>query len=94
MGKLKNPVTDKVERNLEQAELSIDMLDMLKKKTGGNLTDEESDLIVRSLNELKMNFMDEKLKDEKASVEEDSTEDPEKDESKDGTETEKASEEE
>ena len=94
MGKLKNPVTDKVERNLEQAELSIDMLDMLKKKTGGNLTDEESDLIVRSLNELKMNFMDEKLKDEKAPEEEDSTEDPEKDESKDGTETEKASEEE
>lgn len=94
MGKLKNPVTDKVERNLEQAELSIDMLDMLKNKTGGNLTDEESDLIVRSLNELKMNFMDEKLKDEKASVEEDSTEDPEKDESKDETEAEKASEEE
>lgn len=89
MGKLKNPVTDKVERNLEQAELSIDMLDMLKKKTGGNLTDEESDLIVRSLNELKMNFMDEKMKDEKASAEEDSTEDPEKDESEDETEAEK-----
>ena len=94
MGKLKNPVTDKVERNLEQAELSIDMLDMLKKKTGGNLTDEESDLIVRSLNELKMNFMDEKMKDEKASAEEDSSEDTEEDESKDETEAEKPSEEE
>ena len=94
MGKLKNPITDKVERNLEQAELSIDMLDMLKKKTGGNLTDEESDLIVRSLNELKMNFMDEKMKDEKAPAEEDSTKDPEKDESEDETEAEKASEEE
>ena len=94
LGKIKNPMTDKIERNLFAASMNIDMLDMLKKKTGGNLTDEESDLIVRSLNELKMNFMDEKMKDEKAPAEEDSTEDPEKDESEDETEAEKASEEE
>ena len=94
MGKLKNPVTDKVERDLGQAELSIDMLDMLKKKTDGNLSEEESEFIVRTLNELKMNFMDEKMKDEKAPQEEESPEKPEKDESKDETEAEKASEEE
>ena len=70
MGKLKNPVTDKVERNLEQAELSIDMLDMLKKKSEGNLTDEENSILSRTLNELKMNFMDEKAKDEKSDSEE------------------------
>ena len=94
MGKLKNPATDKVERDLEQAELSIDMLDMLKKKTDGNLSEEESEFIVRTLNELKMNFMDEKMKNEKASAEEDSSEDTEEDESKDETEAEKPSEEE
>ncbi len=33
MGKMKNPVTDKVERNMEQAQLSIDLIDMLKEKT-------------------------------------------------------------
>ena len=94
MGKLKNPATDKVERDLKQAELSIDMLDMLKKKTDGNLSEEETEFIARTLNELKMNFMDEKMKDEKAPAEEDSTEDPEKDESEDETEAEKPSEEE
>ena len=94
MGKLKNPVTDKVERNLEQAELSIDMLDMLKKKTDGNLSKEESEFIDRTLSELKMNFMDEKMKDEKAPPEEESSEEPEKEEPKDETDAEKAIEEE
>ena len=94
MGKLKNPVTDKVERDLEQAELSIDMLDMLKNKTDGNLSEKESEFIVRTLNELKMNFMDEKMKDEKAPPKENSTEETEKDESKDETKAEKSGEEE
>jgi len=62
MGKLKNPLTDKVERNLGQSELSIDMLDMIKKKTEGNLTDNENKFLTQTLNELKMNFMDEKNK--------------------------------
>lgn len=60
MGKLKNPLTDTVERNLGQSELSIDMLDMIKKKTEGNLTDDENKFLKQTLNELKMNFMDEK----------------------------------
>jgi len=64
MGKLKNPLTDKIERNLGQSELSIDMLDMIKKKTEGNLSDEEDKFLTQSLNELKMNFMDEKNKGE------------------------------
>ena len=57
MGKIKNPLSDKVERDLSQAEMSIDMLDMLKKKSDGNLTDEENSILSRTLNELKMNFM-------------------------------------
>ena len=62
MGKLKNPMTDTIERNLGQAELSIDMLDMIKKKTEGNLSEEEDKFLTQMLNELKMNFMDEKNK--------------------------------
>lgn len=64
MGKLKNPMTDTIERNLGQAELSIDMLDMINKKTQGNLSEEENKFLTQMLNELKMNFMDEKNKGE------------------------------
>jgi len=70
MGKLKNPDSDKIERDMSQAEMSIDMLDMLKNKSEGNLTDEENSILSRTLNELKMNFMDEKAKDEKSDSEE------------------------
>ena len=41
MGKMKNPATDKLEKNLQQAELTIEMLDMLKEKTKGNLSPDE-----------------------------------------------------
>jgi len=70
MGKIKNPLSDKVERDMTQAEMSIDMLDMLKKKSEGNLSDEENSILSRTLNELKMNFMDEKAKDEMSESEE------------------------
>ena len=32
MGKLKNPMTDKMERNLQEASFFIDILDMMKKR--------------------------------------------------------------
>ena len=70
MGKLKNPMTDTIERNLGQAELSIDMLDMIKKKTEGNLSEEEDKFLTQMLKELKMNFMDEKNKGEDMPAEE------------------------
>lgn len=59
MGKLMNPMTGKVERDLEQAQATIEMLDMLKKKTAGNLSDYETKLISRLLAELQMNYVDE-----------------------------------
>jgi DNA replication initiation complex subunit (GINS family) len=65
LGKLPNPLTNKIERNLDQARMSIDMLDMLKQKTKGNLTDEESRLIERLVSECKLNYVDELAKDEK-----------------------------
>ena len=40
MGKIANPLTGKVERNLEQARFSIDTLAMLREKTRGNLSDD------------------------------------------------------
>jgi hypothetical protein len=59
MGKIKNPFTDKIERNLEQAKASIDLIDMLAVKTANNLNDNEKKLIGTILTDLKMNYLDE-----------------------------------
>jgi hypothetical protein len=64
MGKLKNPVSDKIERDLQQAQLSIDILDMLEEKTHGNLSEEETKLLKGLLQELKLNYVDEMSKEQ------------------------------
>ena len=60
LGKMKNPVTDKIEKNLDAASMSIDMLSMLHEKTKNNLEEYEAKLLEQSLNDLKMNFVFEK----------------------------------
>jgi hypothetical protein len=69
MGKIKNPVTDKIERNLDQARYSIDMLEMLRAKTKGNLSDDETKFLGHVISELQLNFVDELKKDESAKSE-------------------------
>lgn len=59
MGKVMNPMTSKIERDLVMAQNTIDMLTMIEKKTKNNLTDEESKLIEHVLYELRLNFVDE-----------------------------------
>jgi hypothetical protein len=59
LGKLKNPVTGAVERDLEAAQNSIDILDMLKEKTRGNLGDQENRFLTTVVQELKLNYVDE-----------------------------------
>lgn len=68
MGKLKNPMTDKIERDLAAAQSSIDILDMLKEKTGANLSDEEGRMLNDILRELKLNYVDEVEKERKAAT--------------------------
>jgi hypothetical protein len=65
MGKIKNPVTDKIERNLEHAKVYIDSLDMLLAKTKGNLSEYEEKFLTETLKELKLNYVDEVDKDKK-----------------------------
>ena len=57
LGKIKNPMTDKIDINLEAASLTIDMLSMLKDKTSENITDDEKKILDQSINELKMNYI-------------------------------------
>jgi hypothetical protein len=59
LGKMKNPMTDKIERNLEQASYYIDLLGMLQSKTKGNVSEYEEQMLINTVSELKMNFIDE-----------------------------------
>ncbi len=63
LGKIKNPVTDTTERNLEQATFYIDLLDMLQTKMKGNLSEWEEQFLLHSVSELKLNYLDEKKKE-------------------------------
>jgi hypothetical protein len=84
MGKIKNPLTEKVERSLDQAQFAIDILDVLSSKTKGNLSEEENRFLTNTVKELKLNYVDELSKKpepsdpgpDKPSTEEDKKEQP------------------
>lgn len=59
MGKVINPVTGKVERHMEHAKNTIDLLGMLQAKTIGNLSETERQYLSHTLYELRMNYVDE-----------------------------------
>jgi len=59
LGKLVNPITGKLERDLQQARITIDMLQMLKDRTAGNLEQSERMILDKALLELQMNYVDE-----------------------------------
>lgn len=64
LGKIKNPVNDKLERDLFQATVQIDMLAMLYNRMKGNLSENEDQYLAHLVRELKMNFVEEKNKPE------------------------------
>ena len=66
MGKVPNPFTNEIERDLTQARLSIDMLEMLEERTAGNLTGEETRFLKHVLTELRLNYVAEVEEDRKA----------------------------
>ena len=63
LGKIKNPATDKIDRDLKSAKFAIDTLVMLEKFTVGNLTKEMKDFLSQTLTNLRLNYADEKKKD-------------------------------
>lgn len=65
MGKVASPISGKIERDLNMAKNSVDMLEMVERKTRGNLNDDERRLIEHVLYELRINFVDELQKDQK-----------------------------
>ncbi|MDH4036318.1 MAG: DUF1844 domain-containing protein [Candidatus Krumholzibacteria bacterium] len=72
MGKIANPVSGEIERDLEQARTSIDIVQMLQRKTEGHRSARESEFLDKVLFELQMNYVDETRRgegEEKASGE-------------------------
>lgn len=63
LGKVKNPISDTFEKNLEYAKLSIDILDMLSQKTLGNLTEYEEKLLTETVSQLTIIYDDESGKE-------------------------------
>ncbi len=70
LGKVASPITGKIERDLKQAQYTIDLIAMLSARTKGNLTDDENTFITRTLSELRMNFLDEASKPDTPEAEE------------------------
>ncbi len=69
LGKIMNPATGKLERDLVQAKFTIDILGMLEEKTKGNLTKDEADLLRTTLANLRLNYVEE-VEEEKKRQEE------------------------
>ncbi len=57
LGEFADPESKEPKPDYEQAKYTIDLIDMLKKKTEGNLTKEESDLVEHLLYDLRMRYV-------------------------------------
>ena len=60
LGDMADPVTGEKnpERNLDAVSQTIDLLDLLREKTEGNLTEDETSLIKESTSQLKFKYFD------------------------------------
>ena len=57
LGKMKNPVTDSTEVNIDQASYYIDLLDMLQTKARGNMSEYEEQMLINTVSELRMELI-------------------------------------
>ena len=73
LGKAKNPMTDKIERNLDQASFYIDLLDMMQTKMKGNLTEYEEQVLINAISDLKLNYIEEQTKPDESCAPEQET---------------------
>lgn len=57
LGLVENPVTKKTEKELPVAKQTIDLIELMQEKTKGNLSEDESGLLVNVLHELRMLYV-------------------------------------
>jgi hypothetical protein len=58
LGLAEDPLSKKEEENLELAKRLIDLLDLIKERTEGNLKPEEEKFLIGCIHQLKMAYMD------------------------------------
>jgi len=63
LGIMPDPISKKTSMNLPIAKNTIDLLDILRKKTQGNLTKEEEGFLINILSDIKMKFASIKKKE-------------------------------
>jgi hypothetical protein len=59
LGKLMNPITRRIDRNLDLARDTIDTLAAIEARSRGNLEPDEARVLQQVLSELRMNYIDE-----------------------------------
>ena len=64
LGKIADPTTGQANRNLEYVSQTIDLMEMLKVKVKGNISEDIEKMLDGMLSELKLNYVDEKGKPE------------------------------
>ena len=57
LGEIENPVTKKTDKDLESAKQNIDILELLAKKTTGNLSEQENRLMQHLLYEMRLKYL-------------------------------------
>ena len=70
LGKVASPLTGKIEKDLNAARGTIDLLETLRFKTRGNITPEEDKILASCLSTLQMNYVEESSPRESAAKEE------------------------
>ncbi len=58
LGLAPNPVSGETEPDLTQAKYTIDLLEMLKEKTEGNLSEDENKILMSLLFDLRMRYVE------------------------------------
>lgn len=64
LGKMMNPITRSMEKNLEAARGTIDLLAALETRTRGNLESDEARVLQQVLSELRVSYVEEVSKAE------------------------------
>lgn len=70
LGKMQNPATGEMEKDLPSAKYAIDTLNMLDKYTKGNIPQELKGFLDQTLTTLRLNYADESKKGDESGSEE------------------------
>ena len=66
LGKIMNPITGQVNKDLTGVQSTIEILKMLREKTKGNLSEKESSMLDSSISNLQLNYVEEIEAEKKA----------------------------